>query len=437
MIDATLLAKQRVLDPTKFTLVQAVPVFREHEIVQKDKKTGEVTKRIEVNREKLREIAEENNRRIAESGDMTPVCIGHTRRDKDGIPLPATEQPPVIAYARNYRVGEFGPQKVSCILADFYVEKGKEGELNKYPRRSPEFFANDNFFDPIALLGAQTPQLDLGLVFYSRPADGRIYARTDDMPDIEKTAVDTKAPDTAAGLESVTDNEDGMHEQYMKHCYGHPHAGAYHAAMSKKYAMPTDGMEAAPPDNPPPMEDPGSSLYSRNGANGVSNGATSTVTLQRILAEQDRQKKEFATLKAENERLRGQTLHYAKQTAEKDVTGRLELLARDGYEFDEKIESARLLPMTEPQRDEAVAYMRRVLKNKDEPTGDYHVPTSRETTEGRRGQDGWEPVDGIPGPAHAEAAMQYMRTSEGRREVGEDYQKALKTVLEKRKNGVR
>ncbi len=435
-MDATLEAARRFEDPTLFSVKRAIPVFREHQIVQRDKKTGKVIRRVEVNRKKLEEIAEENNRRIAESGDLAPVCIGHTLKDADGVPLPANRQPEIVAYAKNFRVGEFGPKRISCILADFYVRKGKEEELNKYPRRSPEFWDGENFFDPIALLGAQTPQLDLGLVFYSRPADGRIYARTDDMADIEKTAVDTKEPDTAAGLEAVTDNEDAMHEQYMKHCYGHPHAGAYHAAMSKKYAMPTDGMEAAPPDNPPPM-DADSSLYARNSANGVSNGATSSVTLQRILAEQDRQKKELAALKTENERLRGQTIHYAKQTAEKDVTGRLELLARDGYEFDEKIESARLLPMTEPQRDEAVAYMRRVLKNKDEPTGDYHVPTSRETTEGRRGQDGWEPVDGREGPAHAEAAMQYMRTSDGRREVGEDYQKALKSVLEKRKNGVR
>ena len=90
--------------------------------------------------------------------------------------------------------------------------------------------------------------------------------------------------------------------------------------------------------------------------------------------------------------------------------------------------------MTEKQRVDHIAYMRKTYRHDDEPAGGFAVPTNRDQIGGER-DDGWKEVDGIEGPKHAEAAMQYMRTSEGRREVGDDYRKALKTVLEKKKAG--
>ena len=317
MADATLLARKRILDPTQFTLLKGVPVFREHTIVRRSKKTGKVIHRVEVDREKLQEIAEENNRRVRESGDMAPVCIGHTRKDDKGVPLPAKDQPEVIAYARNFRVGEFGPKKIPAILADFYIERGKEKLLNQYPRRSPEFWDGENFFDPIALLGAQTPQLDLGLVFYSRPADGRIYAKAEgEMAEETNTLTEPTKPE----VDENADQDEAMkHEQYMKHCYGHPHAKAYHEAMSRKYAMPPeDGEMAGEPENPPPMENEAAMPYAKTGA--------VNVQIAQLVASQDKILKQLTALANDNKTLHQQSVQYARQANEKDVEGRLTAL---------------------------------------------------------------------------------------------------------------
>ncbi len=424
MADATLQALARVNDPTRYTKKVGVPVFREHVIVKRDKKTGKEIKRVVVDRAKLQKIAEENNLRARDSGDLCPIVAGWHTKDEDGKPRPPDKLPPIIGYAKDFRLGEWGENNIPCILADFFIEKGKEGELNKYPRRSPEFWGNQDIFDPIALLGATTPQLDLGMVFYSREADGLIYARANDMPDIEQIGMETGKPDTAAGLGEVAGKDDAD-EQYMKHCYSHPHAAAFHAGKAKMYGMPTDGMEAGAADNPPATEDPG--MYSR--------AAAGNIVLQRILAEQDRQKKELAAMKAENAKLREQNTMYSRQTVEAAVEGELKLLAREGVEFDEKVEYARLVAMPDKaQRDGHITYMRSHYRNAEEPVGVQMVPTMREPVNGQR-DDGWSEVDGIEGPKHAEAAMQYMRTSEGRREVGEDYRKALKVVAEKKKAG--
>ncbi len=425
MADATLQALARVDDPARYTKVAGAPIFREHVIVKRDKKTGKEIKRVVVDKAKLQKIAEENNLRARDSGDLCPIVAGWHTKDEDGRPRPPDKLPPLIGYAKNFRVGEFGPNNVPCILADFFIEKGKEGELNKYPRRSPEFWGNQDIFDPIALLGATTPQLDLGMVFYSREADGLIYARANEMPDIEQIDMETGKPDTAAGLGEVAGKDD-MDEQYEKHCYSHPHAKAYHEKKAAMYGMPTDGMAAGAADNPPPPADD-MGMYAKN--------AAGNIVLQRILAQQDRLNKEVVAMRAESAKAREEVLHYSRQTVHAEVEGELKLLAREGYEFDEKIEYSRLVALPDKtQRDAHLTYMRKICRNSEEPSGTHAVPTMREPVNGKR-DDGWEPVDGREGPEHSRVAQQYMRTSEGRQEVGEDYRKALKVVLEKKKAG--
>ena len=76
-----------------------------------------------------------------------------------------------------------------------------------------------------------------------RPADfADVLQRLRQAPPTEGPADPPEEPqqlDTAAATEA--DEEAKMHEQYMRHCYGHPHAAAFHAAMATKYAAPIDG----------------------------------------------------------------------------------------------------------------------------------------------------------------------------------------------------
>lgn len=111
----------------------------------------------------LKVIADTCNRRVKETGDETPIVIGHTRKG-----APENEQPEVVGFARNYRVALWRGKNV--ITATFRFLKDKFEEAMKHPRRSVEIW-KDRRFDPIALLGATTPERDLGLLYCSKEGD--------------------------------------------------------------------------------------------------------------------------------------------------------------------------------------------------------------------------------------------------------------------------
>lgn len=116
----------------------------------------------------LAAIAENNNRRIRDTGDFVPLVIGHTPENPD-----SDRDPPVVGMAGPFRVGTLGQEKPRpCIFAKFWVWKDKLKEFRAHPRRSvelwPEEAPEQRYFDPIALLGATTSRRDLGLV-YSKP----------------------------------------------------------------------------------------------------------------------------------------------------------------------------------------------------------------------------------------------------------------------------
>lgn len=128
----------------------------------------------------LRQIAQNQNDRIADTGDYVPVVQWHTK--EDGAP---DEDPPLVGYAGPFFVAPYGHTKPRpCIYArKIYVYKDKERIYRRRPRRSvemwPEKDPKDRFFDPIALLGAETPKRDLGMsLTYSRSAGDRMrYCR--------------------------------------------------------------------------------------------------------------------------------------------------------------------------------------------------------------------------------------------------------------------
>jgi hypothetical protein len=117
-------------------------------------------------------IAENNNRRCADTGDFVPIVVGHTSDE------PNAKDPPVIGLAGPFHVAPYGKVKPRpCIHATFWVWKEHADEFRKkYPRRSVEVWPEDSpeqrYFDPIAVLGAETPKRDLGLV-YGKPKNGK------------------------------------------------------------------------------------------------------------------------------------------------------------------------------------------------------------------------------------------------------------------------
>lgn len=175
-------SKWRLEDGTP-TIIRGVPVFDEH--TERDERRwtkdengedvpnrefGKVTRVFDA--KKLQQIADNCNRRFQRTGDAAPLTIGHTRPGR-----PETEQPPIIGYAINFRLGRFGPEGVLAILADFYILPQHWRAFLEHPRRSVEFFPRDEVFDPIALL-VRTPERDLGVIqHYMREQDTRTALR--------------------------------------------------------------------------------------------------------------------------------------------------------------------------------------------------------------------------------------------------------------------
>ncbi len=107
-----------------------------------------------------------NSQALADRGDFAVVRVGHINPQ-----LPnhkERDQPEIIGYIPKFYMGERDDQAV--ILADIYVERKHAGDLQKYPRRSPEIFGKchpDGYIDAVALLN-RPPERQLGLVTYSK-----------------------------------------------------------------------------------------------------------------------------------------------------------------------------------------------------------------------------------------------------------------------------
>jgi len=147
-----------------YVIVEDVFILDEHQM-----KIGD--KVIDINAQKLQDIADRNNRRIHNTGDEIPLIIGHT---KDGAD--EKDQPEVVGYAYNLRVRDFMNTGKKAIAATFKYHKASADLAKKFPRRSVELWTRDWKLDPIALLGATTPERDLGLVRFKRKGP-RKYSR--------------------------------------------------------------------------------------------------------------------------------------------------------------------------------------------------------------------------------------------------------------------
>jgi hypothetical protein len=156
-------------DPSKWVVRQNVPIFDEHDEFDAD---GKLVRRFD--KKKLEQIAQNCNRREKDTGDVIPIAIGHTRsKDREEL------QPRFVGYARELKVGQFGPGKKLGILANFYFKPAHYHEAMTYPRRSIELWPgapDQQIIDPVSLL-RRTPQRDLGLL-----TDPDVPAETNIVP---------------------------------------------------------------------------------------------------------------------------------------------------------------------------------------------------------------------------------------------------------------
>jgi len=152
----------------RWYILRDVPVFAEHVTKARNGRT------LIFNRENLQRLAESCNRRIQQTGDYAAVTIGHTP-DRDALAAGATP-PKVVGFAGPFRVGRLGEGEDArwCIFADLRIFPEFRHLLKHYPRRSAELWLvgdyDEMYLDPIALLGAETPRLDLGLVYSAQRA---------------------------------------------------------------------------------------------------------------------------------------------------------------------------------------------------------------------------------------------------------------------------
>lgn len=158
----------------EFATIPNVPVFKEHETTARDGRT------LTFGFEELQAVCNRCNRRIQETGDYAAIVIGHTP-EPEAIAQGA-HQPELVGYAGPFRMGTIGEgdRKLWAILCDFHVFRDRLAEVRRHPRRSPELWLEDSydemFLDPIALLGAEAPRLDLGLLTGAQGGDGAAEA---------------------------------------------------------------------------------------------------------------------------------------------------------------------------------------------------------------------------------------------------------------------
>lgn len=184
----------RQFPDSEFVHVRDVPVFAEHDTVGRDGKP------VKYDRPALEKIIERCNHRIADTGDFAALCFGHTPEAEEaakGAPMPE-----LGGFAGPFRLGMIGRvQPRWAILQDEHHYRHKADRIRETPRRSPEVWLSadmaDRYMDPIALLGAEAPRLDMGMR-YCRTAGGRLvekYAATFPGPAAVSRPDDTRRDD--------------------------------------------------------------------------------------------------------------------------------------------------------------------------------------------------------------------------------------------------
>lgn len=146
----------------RFVHARDVPAFTEHSYV--DRKGRDQTYDLDA----LLAVCDRCNYRIADTGNFAALSEGHT---------PTVEQvtagvkpPPILGFSGPFRIGMIGNKNPRwTIFEDEHYLRDDMDKVRRLPTRSPEVWLKENmadrFMDPIAMLGAETPRLDMGIRF--------------------------------------------------------------------------------------------------------------------------------------------------------------------------------------------------------------------------------------------------------------------------------
>lgn len=206
-------------NPADFVVLER-PMFKEHWTRECRDEDGAISSESTyLGKDELKGIADRCNERIADTGDFAPIIINHTTDD-------GQVENEIIGFSGPYRVGTFGNLKPKAtIYGKMWVFKGKEEKLRQYPRLSVEYWCSeenpaDGYFDPVSLLGARTPELDLG-VHYAKDATGRRLMRYSKEGHFRYEAASPGGSNTSVpALVGVDDADDKKPEQYSKESAG-------------------------------------------------------------------------------------------------------------------------------------------------------------------------------------------------------------------------
>lgn len=171
------------LDITKYTQKNGVPILDEGCTIYYEDGQGEMQPHY-VDKAFLTRIAVNMNAREQKTGDLSPLVLGkHT--DKNANPQ---DQPPVVGFLHRWRVAPWKNGK-EALYADYLINNHDVESVKRYPRRSAEVWINRAEIDPVSLLGATTPERDLGLALLQRQPDLKATCSRED---------ETMEPNTAA-----------------------------------------------------------------------------------------------------------------------------------------------------------------------------------------------------------------------------------------------
>lgn len=350
------MARYRALDPNVFEISHDVPVFCEH--------TGDDG--TVYTREVLEAICANQNARIEDTGDYTAICAGHTPTPDDRTAGAA--MPEVVGFSGPYYVGIIGSKKpkAAIIARNWGIFKDRVNVARRLPRRSVEIYQEadprDRYFDPIAILGADMPRLDLGLA-YSRIHEGAKVARyAAAFPSGSDTFVPApaaKQPAKYSEQESVmlTDEDVQKLVQAVQSLPEFQWAAQQMAARTAE--VPADPAAAAVPGEVPPPDAPAAppAIAPEVPANDPPNPAADPEK-EKMAAQYSRtnaDKIRYARLEAENKALQTDVVKIKQQLAAVETEkrqvarySRLEKLAYDrAMVLDEEVE--RVKGMTDAQ----------------------------------------------------------------------------------------
>lgn len=223
---------ESVLPPGEYITKHDVFVLDPHTLKNR---SGETL--VDVTESMLRKIAENQNKRVAETGDATPLVIGHTKDDAH-----EHEQPEVVGYATNWSVKKFFKTGKHALACTFHLFKKSADKVRKYPRRSVELWLDSLTIDPISLLGATTPERDLGLLKLSKSSGGsKIVASLDDSGEL---SVDENTQQIVDAVLEAIKGTDVW--QFMTQKMEEESAGSDESPSGAGSESPLAGMEAPP-----------------------------------------------------------------------------------------------------------------------------------------------------------------------------------------------